>query len=369
MTIRITWKRVIFVLLGFGIAGLLFAWSGVMQISASSGHWRVTDWFLHWVMRNSVRTYAFVQAPEEIRDDDGMVSAAGHYRQACQVCHGGPGVRPSPVMQRATPPAPDLAHTAGEWRDRELFWIIRHGIKYTGMPAWAASDRPDEVRRMVTFVRRLPEMTPQDYRDLTQVRSDAVVPGVRPETLAACTGCHGSDGGGRGQGDIPVLGGQHVNYLRASMQRYASGERSSAVMQTAVASISPQEMDRLARHFAAMPGIDGDMVRTAQQPVVRDKAGQALPACANCHGAGKAAPNLHGQKASYIAQRLRAWQAASGIVDARQSFETMAVIARRIPADQIEPLARSLEAGADCAKDAGNGQGRCVDAAKRAPSP
>jgi len=56
MTIRITWLRAIVTLIGVGTLAMLFAWSGAVQISASSGHWRITDWFLHWVMRNSVRT-------------------------------------------------------------------------------------------------------------------------------------------------------------------------------------------------------------------------------------------------------------------------------------------------------------------------
>lgn len=350
MTVRITWKRLILALLGLGLAGIVFAWSGVFQISASSGHWRVTDWFLHWTMRNSVRTYSLFQVPGNPRDDTGMVSAAGHYRQACQVCHGGPGVRPSPVMQRATPPAPDLAHTAGEWQDKELFWIIQHGVKYTGMPAWGATDRPDEVRRMVAFVRRLPGMSATEYRTLTH-NPAAIMPGNLPAKLATCTGCHGADGRGKGQRDIPILGGQSANYLLTSMQRFASGARPSAVMQAAVSQLSPQDMRQLADHFAALPGLDPKAHRPATHSS-RDKSGQAMPTCSGCHAPGKAAPVIHGQKASYIADRLYGWRAEPGVVDARQSSDTMAVIARRIPADRIPRLAQSLEGkGASTADD------------------
>jgi len=111
MILRISLKRAIVALLVLGVLGMLFAWSGAMQISASSGHWRITDWFLHWTMRNSVRTHAWLDAPPDPLDDEGLVSAAGHFRQACQVCHGAPGVRPSPVMQQATPPAPSTGNS------------------------------------------------------------------------------------------------------------------------------------------------------------------------------------------------------------------------------------------------------------------
>lgn len=344
MTFRITWMRAIVALVGIGLVATLFAWSGAIQISASSGHWRITDWFLHWVMRNSVRTYSAFQTPQDPVDESGLISAAGHFRQACQVCHGAPGVRLSPVMQNATPPAPDLAKTAGEWRDRELFWIIRHGVKFTGMPAWATSGRPDEVRRMTAFVRRLPGMTAQRYRTLTQASDETRIMGISPATLAACTGCHGADGRGRGQPDIPVLGGQDPAYLLASLLRYASDKRSSAVMQTAVATLNEDEMRRLAGHFAAMPGLE-TMTILSRLPPLKDKAGLPIPACHNCHAPGKVGPVLAGQKAPYVAGRLRVWQHDIGTVDARQSPATMAMIARRIPDDQIDALAASVASG------------------------
>lgn len=343
MTVRITWRRAILALAGIIVAVMLFAWSGAMQVSASSGHWRVTDWFLHWVMRNSVRTYSALQAPDDPLDNTGMVSAAGHFRQACQMCHGAPGVRPSPVMQSATPPAPDLAKTAGEWRDRELFWIIRHGVKYTGMPAWPAPDRLDEVKRMAAFVRLLPHMTPQQYRALTQAAGDNAAAGIAPATLAACASCHGADGQGRGQRDIPILGGQDPAYLLASLRRYATGERPSAVMQTAVAGLSDTQMQRLAYHFAALPGLKSE-VQLADLPTLKDQAGLPIPACANCHAPGKAGPTLAGQKPSYIAARLKNWQQDKMVVDARQSPATMPTIARRIPTSKIDALATTIGA-------------------------
>ena len=76
MTVHLTWKRALAALVTLGLAGLLFAWSGLFQISASSGHWKITDWFLHWTMQNSVRTYSTFQTPENVRDDNGLISAA-----------------------------------------------------------------------------------------------------------------------------------------------------------------------------------------------------------------------------------------------------------------------------------------------------
>ncbi len=339
MTIRITWARVAAAILALALAGLLFAWSGVFNIAASSGHWKITDWFLHWTMRNSVRTYAAVTAPDDPKANEGLVSAAGLFKASCASCHGAPGVRPLPVMQAATPPAPNLSINAREWTDKQIFWILKHGVKYTGMPGWAAKDRDDEVRRMVAFVRLLPEMTPATYRALTEV------PGVTDTRIATCAGCHGADGRGRGQPDMPVLGGQSPAYLRAALEAYATGKRQSAVMSNAAATLTPEEMRRLAGHFAAMPGIGRATPLGSAEAAKIDREGLPkvqLPACASCHAPGKPYPVLAGQRASYIAQRLRNWRGDETVVDARKSQATMPVIARRIPEDMIDPLAHYL---------------------------
>jgi cytochrome c553 len=338
MTIRITWARAVATLVGLAAAGMLFAWSGVFNIAASSGHWPITDWFLHWTMRNSVRTYAAVTSPDDPADRTGMVSAAGHFANACAVCHGAPGVKPAPVMQGATPPAPDLAVNAKQWSDKQLFWILQHGVKYTGMPAWPVQDRPDEVRRMVAFVRRLPGMTPAQY--------DALVGEANPGTdLGTCTGCHGVDGKGRGSPDIPVLGGQNPQYLLAALQGYASGRRSSAVMQQVAMRMKPAEMADAARRFAAMPGLGTTPApgnAAAARIVDEGLPKLQLPACAGCHTPGKPYPVIAGQRAGYIADRLRHWRGEEAVVDARKDQATMPVIARRIPEEMIAPLARYL---------------------------
>lgn len=342
MTIRITLRRLIVALAALVIAGLLFAWSGLFQVSASSGHWAITDWVLHWTMRNSVRTHAAFQRSPALPPDTDLVSAAGHYRQACQICHGAPGVRPSPVMQRATPPAPDLANLGDKWSARQLAWIIEHGVKMTGMPAWGTAGRADEISRMTAFVRRLPGMTATQYQSLTEDPPTASPQGLRPGVLAACTGCHGTDGRGRGQSDIPILGGQKPAYLRAALADYASGQRHSAVMQAAVTTLTANEMTILSGYFATMPGVEDSLPARAHPFFSEGLPERQLPACSRCHAPGKSHPALAVQKPAYIAARLRAWRGDDTIVDARKSSATMAMIARRIPEKDIDAVAQAL---------------------------
>ena len=389
MVLKLTWKRILSAATIAAALGIAIAWSGVINIGASTGHWAITDWFLHWSMRNTVRTYAAFTVDRKtaaVSDDNAqLVSAAGHYAAQCAVCHGAPGEQPSPVIQAATPSPPDLAKTAGSWNDRQLFWIVKHGIKFTPMPAWPAQDRDDEVRQMASFVAQLPAMSAEQYRRLAYGERGRVVAGQvtrLEEALPDCDRCHAEDG--RDQPDIPVLAGQKPAYLAAALRAFAAGERSSAVMEAAAARIDPGLIPALAKHYAAQtrlpkPGASGDRAgdadragstgsigtsgsagnaASADRATGADGTGDGipsaaevvekglpevnLPACSSCHGPGKRPgyPMLDGQKAEYMAARLRHWRGDPAVVDARKSNAPMPMIARRIPEHLIEPLAR-----------------------------
>jgi hypothetical protein len=55
-------------------------------------------------------------------------------------------------------------------------------------------------------------------------------------------------------------------------------------------------------------------------------------------------PILADRKSAYLATRLRLWRGDPSIVDAKEEHRTMPAIARRIPEDLVEPLARYLAA-------------------------
>ncbi len=365
MILRLTGKRVLAAGLAAAALGLGVAWSGVFNISASSGHWAVTDWFLHWAMRNTVRTYAALTVDAETgnlpTDSARLVSAAGHYAAQCSVCHGAPGERPSPVIQAATPAPPDLAKTAGSWNGRQLFWIVKHGIKFTAMPAWPVQDRDDEVRQMAAFVAKLPGMSAEEYRSLAYGESGVVLSGKvkrLEDVLPDCNRCHADDG--RGQPDIPALAAQKPAYLKEALHAFASGRRSSAVMTAAAARLDEELIDALAQHYAGLPrrpsrepretADAGPEARRAAEPtaalaadvVARGLPELNLPACSRCHAPDKRPgyPVLDGQKAHYMANRLRNWRGDPTVIDARKPTEQMPMIARRIPEELIEPLAR-----------------------------
>ncbi len=94
---------------------------------------------------------------------DRIARGAGLYQEMCVGCHLGPGVKPSELSQGLYPQAPKLAvqtdHSAGE-----LFWIIKHGVKLTAMPAWGKTHPDPLIWDMVAFVSKLPKMSPAEFQ-------------------------------------------------------------------------------------------------------------------------------------------------------------------------------------------------------------
>ena len=317
----ITWRRGLLGLVLLALAGLLLAWSGLISIGASSGHWKITDLVLHWAMEQSVETAALsVEEPPELDEPRQIRRAAGHFEASCAFCHGSPLRGRPPLSDRMTPPPPTLTDSARIWSPAELFVIVQQGVKFTGMPAWIAPKRADEVWAMVSFLRALPGMDAGTYRELA-FGTDRPPEGDPDPVLAYCARCHGYDGGTDG-GAFPLIGGLPEAYLRDTLQAFASGTRQSGIMRFAAAGLTPSAIARVSAHYAgqrppaAEPGervagllAHGEKIATEGLPDRR------VPACGRCHadrpGRNPAFPELDGQAAWYLEEQLHLFKAGS----------------------------------------------------------
>ncbi|WP_158043931.1 c-type cytochrome [Skermanella pratensis] len=271
----LTWKKLLAAAVGGVLLALAVSFSGLVSIAASSGHFAPVSWFLHWTMGNAVdRQSLLISVPPGIDPPDPALvqRTAGHFATGCAPCHGAPGVPQSPVALSMTPHPPRLEEQVGEWRDRELFWIVKHGIKYSGMPAWVAQSRDDEVWAQVAFLRALPGLAPERYADLALGGEPARRPlgaggetmpaldGIFETALADCSRCHGRDGlgrdSGRASGAFPVIAGQPETYLLATLKAFSAGSRHSGLMQPPARRYDDATLARLAVWYAAQPAGD-----------------------------------------------------------------------------------------------------------------
>ena len=151
------------------LAGAAVVYGGLYNIAATAQHTQPVYSLLEKTMNTSVQRRArdvvvppSLQAPERVR------RGAACYRERCAQCHGGPGV-PADAIGMAMQPVPgSLIGAARAWQTKELYWITRHGIKMSGMPAWQHHLSEAELWAVVAFVQTLPALTPTAYAELMQ---------------------------------------------------------------------------------------------------------------------------------------------------------------------------------------------------------
>jgi len=154
---------VVLVALAFG-----FIYSGLFDVAASSPDVGAVRWVVKTVRERSVaRRMKDVQVPP-LTDPAMIRSGFLHYRENCATCHGAPGVEASEIGQGLSPYPPELATAAQDANPKELFWIVKNGIKMTGMPAFGVTHTDPEIWSIVAFLLKMPKMTPQEYQAMVE---------------------------------------------------------------------------------------------------------------------------------------------------------------------------------------------------------
>jgi mono/diheme cytochrome c family protein len=148
------------------IAGAVFVFSGLYDVSATAPHWRITYWIMDTARVRSIEAHAAgIAVPPGLDDSAKIPIGTEHFAAHCAVCHGAPGVPKGDIAHGLYPQPPNLAEAAKRYSPGELFWIVKHGIKMSGMPAWA-DHSDEELWATVAFLRKLPGMTEEDYAKL-----------------------------------------------------------------------------------------------------------------------------------------------------------------------------------------------------------
>jgi mono/diheme cytochrome c family protein len=155
------------VLLTGALGGLGIIYSGVYNVAASEPRSAFARWVLNTTMRNSVQLRAQdLTLPEQLDTPEQILAGINDYEAMCAGCHTPPGESPSALAKGLNPEPPDLAKSAEHMSAQELFWVIKNGVKWTGMPAWGSTHSDEELWPLVALVKELPDMKPDDYQQL-----------------------------------------------------------------------------------------------------------------------------------------------------------------------------------------------------------
>jgi mono/diheme cytochrome c family protein len=154
------------VLITLSFTGAAFLYSGLYNIAADDKHWGITAQLMQTARLRSVERHARdINAPK-LDDPQLILKGAGQYADMCVTCHLAPGVENTALRQGLYPQPPEL--TQQKIEPASAFWIIKHGIKMSGMPAWGATHDDATVWSIVAFLDKLPTLSAQQYREMVE---------------------------------------------------------------------------------------------------------------------------------------------------------------------------------------------------------
>jgi mono/diheme cytochrome c family protein len=139
---------------------------GFYSVAATEPEPDIVAWGLIRTRVASVARHATGTPPTSLDDATTVRAGAKAFSErGCVNCHGAPGVNWAKWSEGLRPDPPDLTKVVKEREPRELFWVVKNGIKMTGMPSFGAIGVPDqELWSMVAFLKKLPGVSPEDYK-------------------------------------------------------------------------------------------------------------------------------------------------------------------------------------------------------------
>ncbi len=150
------------------LVGAVFASLGVYNIGADAPHWGIMRGIIGYVVDRSVDARADeVTVPKSLNDPKSIADGASDYDAMCTACHLAPGMEDNEMRPGLYPKPPRLAAFPAA-PPAEQFWIVKHGIKMSAMPAWGVTHTDEEIWNIVAFLQKLPKLTPAQYHALVK---------------------------------------------------------------------------------------------------------------------------------------------------------------------------------------------------------
>jgi mono/diheme cytochrome c family protein len=159
-------KLLLLPVLGVLCAGIVIA-AGLVDFSAMKPPSHFEEELATFALNRSIKHHAPNRSNPLAGQPAAATAGLALFRTHCVACHGAPGVDPTEAGASLNPPAPGLTLPRIQKRpDGELFYIVSHGIKMTGMPSFAGARTDEEIWQLVVALRRLPTLTDEEKRAL-----------------------------------------------------------------------------------------------------------------------------------------------------------------------------------------------------------
>jgi hypothetical protein len=153
--------------LGVATAGIVVV-AGVVEVGADIPHSPLTYQALAFARERAIASRADdINIPADFSDPERVRRGAGNYAAMCVNCHLSPEAPNSEIRKGLYPRPPNLSEKTESASPRNAardFWIIKHGIKASGMPAWSKGGMEDEaIWDLAAFLQKMPLLSASAY--------------------------------------------------------------------------------------------------------------------------------------------------------------------------------------------------------------
>lgn len=162
---------------GLGIAAVagataaVLVYAGAFNVAADEPHWAFAYEVLETVRNRSIAVRAKRIEVPPLDAPELIARGAGDYNDMCVGCHLAPGLEESELRQGLYPKPPKLTEHLNA-SPAEMFWVIKHGIKMSAMPAWGPTHEDARIWSIVAFLQKLPDLSRDQYEALANANAD-----------------------------------------------------------------------------------------------------------------------------------------------------------------------------------------------------
>ncbi len=154
------------------IIGAIVIWFGAYNVAANDRHFSGTEKILEFVRNRSISVRSDDILIPDLENKELIKKGAQFYAEMCTGCHLAPGIEQTELNAGLYPQPPVFSQSDYENNATAQFWVIKNGLKMTGMPAWSPSHTDDQIWTMVAFINKLKSLTAEKYKELSQVSEE-----------------------------------------------------------------------------------------------------------------------------------------------------------------------------------------------------
>jgi len=142
------------------LGGFIFAMLGFIPTNANTAPPRLEQRLAQGALDASMKRHAPQVTNPLPASDQNLIDGMKIYFVNCSLCHGGLDRKPTALTNNFYPPAPNLISDPPDDPEWHIFFTIRTGIRYTGMPAWDGVLSEQEMWKVTAFLSRIDKLPP-----------------------------------------------------------------------------------------------------------------------------------------------------------------------------------------------------------------